>query len=327
MLNELLEFLGVLHFLLLFAVTLNFDETTALVVENLSFHGEGSVFSVAIIQDIGLYSDGLGGVDVVASDHADSDSSFLNSFNGFGDFCSDGIFNADNADEDVVLLQLNVLNTSSVLRLAVFTLLFLHFIFVVLLTALALGHILVGNGDGSEGVLGVSGDLRLNLFSVGVTESDDVAFSIETLVALLKDNFRSSLQLSSDTVAIESVALGEGSHSLSAGGEVEGVEAVRLGLVDLGLILDDVVFRIEVAASDHVGHGLIGGRGSLERHVAADSFSEFFNKFGVKTHFSEVLLSRDLYRLFGIWVYLEGNTVVFLLDFNSRFNCEVSARV
>lgn len=326
MLNELLEFLGVSDLLLLFAVTLSFDESTACVVESFSFHGVVWVFSVFRVQDHGLDSNCLGGIDVITSDHADSDSSFLDSGNSSGYFSSDGILNADNADENVFLLQLNVLNTGRVFILAVGLLLFLHFFIIVPITALTLLHILVGDGDGPEGVHGVSCDLTCDLFSVGVGNRDDVAFFIQTLVALLKDDFGSSLQLSSDTVAILTVALGEGSHSLSAGGEVEGVEAVSLGLVLGSHLLDDFVFVSIVATLDQVDHGLIGGRGSLERHVAADSFSEFFNKFLVKTHFTEILFSRDLQWLLGDRVYHEGDAVGFLLDSDSRFNRQIFAR-
>lgn len=320
--SELLEFLGVLDDLLGLTVLSLLDESTAGIVECLSDHGERGVGPVLLFDDLGLNSDSDGSTNVISSNHSDGNSSLSDSLNGSGNFSSDSIFNTDDADKSVVSSELDVLNTSRVRGIG-FNLLF----FVVLLTALALLQVLVGNSDSAEGVISVASNLLLDVFSGGIVHGDDLTFSIHHLVTLSEDNFGSSLHLSSDSVAFNTVAGRERSHSLSAGSEFERVKTLGLGTVLFSLFRNDSGLLGDVASLNHVDHGFISGRGVVKRHVTADTFSELLDQIFVETHFAEVLFSRFLHSLLGSFIDDEVDTVFSLFDSDGGCNIQVLSGV
>jgi len=317
--SKLLEFLGVLDDLLDLTVLSLLNESTTGIVELLSDHGERCVVPVLLFDDLGLDGDSDGGTNVISSNHSDGNSGLSDSLNGSGNFSSDSIFNTDDTDKSVVTSELDVLNT---LRGAgiVLSLLFV----IVLLTALALLQVLVGNSDSAESVISVASNLLLDVFSGGILEGDDLTFSIHVLVTLSEDNFGSSLHLSSDSVAFDTVVGRERSHSLSAGSEFERVEA--LSVVLLRLLLNDGLSLGVVASLNHEDHGFISRRGVVKRHVSADTFNELLGQSFIETHFAEVLFSRVLQCLLSSFVDDEIDTVFSLTAGDSRCDIVVLSR-
>lgn len=309
--------------LLDFTVLLLLDETTAGFVELLSFHGEGRVVSVSLRDDVSFDGDGLGGIDVISSDHSDGDSSSSDGSNSSGNFLSDSVFNSNDADEDVVSGQFNVLNSLNGLSFSILVFLSLSF-FVVLLAEFTLLDISVRNSDGTEGVLGVVSDLAFDDGSGSVVNVLNFTISIHVLGALSKDDLGSSLHLSSDSIAI-SVAGRERSHSLSAGSEVE--TSQFSDSTSISLFLNEGLLFSEVAASDEVHHGFISGRSALKRDVTADTLGDLFDQLFVESHLNKVLVFRDLDGLLGFGINNEVDSVSTELDADGRLDIDIFSRV
>lgn len=74
-------------------------KTSNLIVEGGTFHANVFIFYLFLRNDVALYSNSSGSVNVIAGNHTNDDSSLLDPPNGVRDFITDCILNSHDCDQ------------------------------------------------------------------------------------------------------------------------------------------------------------------------------------------------------------------------------------
>jgi len=155
------------------------NDTTHLFVEFGALNADIGISDLIVINNFAKNSNGLSSDNVVTSNHADSDTSFIDSLDGSWYFSTDNVHNTEDANKG----QARFLNVLNVIILG----------FIVVLTVFVRHHILVGKSDGTESLLGVGVDNIVEVRFHFIVHFLDSAIGIKVVRAAVLHNFGGTL--------------------------------------------------------------------------------------------------------------------------------------
>ena len=217
-------------------------ETTHELVELGSLDADHLVVLLMLLDDSALLGDSLGSVDVVTSDHADSDTSVTADFDGSWDLRADNIVDTEDTNEGEAL-GLDVLEGLVT--------------WLVVVGSVEAGlEVTVSEGNGSEGLAGELGDNVGDELALRVTEGLGLTILVEVADARFANELGSTLDDKTAIVAVLSVGVLENSgHTLTGGAEIES-DSVLILISDL--VVNAEGFEVNVGSLKEVNHTLVG---------------------------------------------------------------------